>query len=361
VSTAQWAGLVVMALTLGCGRVGYDGLGENGPDAGPVPDTLLAAGACHTCRLQGAALDCWGCNDSGQVGNGNTDDEPSPSRITPLSSARTLAVGGAHSCAIKGSSLSCWGSNADGQLGTGSPDDEVHPTSVTGGLSWRSVAGGAAHTCGIDSAGVLHCWGANADGQLGLGSSSEAQREPMPVASEALWRQGSAGGQSTCFLAEDRSLWCWGGPPFAAAPAEVDGAPHDDVAVGGDSICAVRSHDGQLRCTCADCGEPDWEIIPSAVGWSSVCAGDAHRCAIDRAGALWCWGDNADGQLGLGDTDARSEPVQVGEELDWEQIAAGGHHTCGIRGGITFCWGANGRGELGQGAAGEPSPVPLQL
>ncbi|HXT22429.1 MAG TPA: hypothetical protein VN923_16875, partial [Thermoanaerobaculia bacterium] len=72
-------------------------------------------------------------------------------------------------------------------------------------------------------------------------------------------------------------------------------------------------------------------------------------------------GSNADGQLGLGDTDARSEPVQVGEELDWEQIAAGGHHTCGIRGGITFCWGANGRGELGQGAAGEPSPVPLQL
>jgi hypothetical protein len=307
---------LALALALGCGRLGFDGLGEDGPDAGPAPDTLIAAGGCHTCMLRGAEL-------------------------------------------------ACWGDNAAGQLGTVSPDDAVNPTPVAGGISWRQVVAGAAHTCGIDTAGALHCWGGNGDGQLGLGSPSDLQREPAPVDTvEAVWRQGSAGGQSTCFLQGDRSLWCWGLPLFAASPLEVDRAPHDDVAVGGDSICAVRSHDGRLQCTCAGpaCADPDWQTIGSAVGWSRVAAGEAHRCAIDRAGALWCWGDNRDGQLAAGDTDDRDEPTRVGEESDWQQIAAGAHHTCGVRAdGSTWCWGANARGELGQGAAGDASPVPLQI
>jgi len=368
VIAAHRAGRLSLALALafaGCGRLGYDGLGESGPDAGPPEPALIAAGGCHTCSLRGAALDCWGCNDSGQLGTSDLDDRPRPSRIASLSSATTLAAGGAHSCAIKSGSLSCWGANADGQLGTGSPDDGDHPAPVAGGISWRSVAAGGTHTCGIDTGSALHCWGGNSDGQLGLGTPSDAQREPAPVEGEALWRQGSAGGQSTCFLRGDRSLWCWGLPQFAAGPVEVDRAPYDDVAVGGDSICAVRSHDGRLQCSCAGpaCTEPDWQTIDSSVGWSRVAAGEAHRCAIDRAGALWCWGANGDGQLGVGDTDARDQPERVGEDSDWTQIAAGAHHTCGVRaeGTTTWCWGANARGELGQGAAGDPSPDPLPV
>jgi alpha-tubulin suppressor-like RCC1 family protein len=367
VNAAYRAGRLSIALPLllaACGRLGYNGLGESGPDAGPPADTLLAAGGCHTCMLQGAALACWGCNDAGQLGTGDRDDRAQPTRITPLSSAHTLAVGGAHSCAVKGGSLSCWGANDAGQLGTGSPDDEVHATPVAGSISWRQVVAGGSHTCGIDSAGALHCWGGNRDGQLGLGTPSESQREPAPVEGEATWRQGSAAGQSTCFLQDDRSLWCWGLPEFAAGPVEVDRAPYDDVAVGVDSICAVRSHDGRLQCTCAgpSCSEADWHTIGSAAGWSRVAAGEAHRCAIDRAGALWCWGQNGDGQLGVGDQDDRDEPERVGQESDWQEIAAGGHHTCGVRGdGSAWCWGADARGELGQGEPGESSPVPLEV
>lgn len=356
--------VLALALVTGCGRLGYDGLGEDGPDAGPPPLALIAAGGCHTCSLRGVALACWGCNDDGQLGTGDRNDRPRPARIEPLSSAHTLAVGRAHSCALKGGSLFCWGDNAAGQLGNGSPDDAVDPARIGGSTAWGRVVAGAAHSCAIDSAGALSCWGENGDGQLGLGSPSLPQREPTEVAGGGVWRQGSAGGRSSCFLQADRSLWCWGLPLFAAGPLQVDRAPHDDVSVGGDSICAIRSHDGRLQCTCggADCSELDWQTIPSAVGWARVAAGDAHRCAIDRAGALWCWGDNSGGQLGVGDTDDRAEPTRVGQESDWSDVVAGSRHTCGVRqDGGTWCWGANGRGELGQGSAGEASPVPLPV
>ena len=341
----------------GCGRLGYDDLGESGADAGaPVP-TLVAAGDCHTCRLRGAALACWGCNDAGQLGTGDQADRATPARIEPLSSAQTLAAGGAHSCAVKAGALSCWGENAAGQLGDGTTAGSPDPVRVDG--SWREVVAGVEHTCAIETGGVLRCWGGNRDGQLGLGAPSDIEGEPAPVAGGATWRQGSAGPRASCFLqAGDRSLWCWGHPLFAAAPEEVDRAPHDDVAVGGDSVCAVRSFDGRLRCAVGG----DWQTIPSALGWSRVAAGQAHRCAIDRGGALWCWGDNADGQLGLGDTRARGEPERVGDQADWVEITAGGRHTCGVRADdSTWCWGRDARGELGQGAAGEPSAVPLEV
>ncbi|HEU5060576.1 MAG TPA: hypothetical protein VFU21_28790 [Kofleriaceae bacterium] len=357
-STGRRAGPLALSLVLaaGCGRLGYDGLGESGPDAGPAASTLIAAGDCHTCLLHGAALSCWGCNDAGQLGTGDLDDRPSPARITPLSSAETLAAGGAHSCAIKTAALSCWGANDAGQLGTGGTDDAPDPARVDG--SWQRVVGGAEHTCAIATGGALQCWGRNRDGQLGLGAPSETQLDPAAVDDDGVWRQGSAGRSASCFLrGDDRSLWCWGRPKFGAVPEEVDRAAHDDVAVGGDSVCAVRSHDGRLRCA-----DPGWQTIPSAAGWSRVAAGLAHVCAIDRAGALWCWGDNGAGQLGVGDTEVRAEPARVGEDSDWREIAAGGHHTCGVRqDGGTWCWGQNARGELGQGAPGDPSPVPLPV
>jgi alpha-tubulin suppressor-like RCC1 family protein len=91
-------------------------------------------------------------------------------------------------------------------------------------------------------------------------------------------------------------------------------------------------------------------------GFWGIYAGDAHACAVDGLGALWCWGGNEHGQLGLGTTSPRSEPgarepVRILERVTGG-IALGGAHTCAQLDGIMetiACWGANGAGQLGDG------------
>jgi len=48
----------------------------------------------------------------------------------------------------------------------------------------------------------------------------------------------------------------------------------------------------------------------------AMAAGHYHTCAILGSGAIKCWGYNALGQLGLGDsTDRGSDPSQMGDAL----------------------------------------------
>jgi alpha-tubulin suppressor-like RCC1 family protein len=83
--------------------------------------------------------------------------------------------------------------------------------------------------------------------------------------------------------------------------------------------------------------------------FEQISMGKQHSCAI-RQGALWCWGDNSQGQLGDGTSIWRSTPVQViGLTSGVTHVAAGYSHTCAIHEGALKCWGINGAGQLGDG------------
>ena len=97
--------------------------------AGPRP-TAMAAGDVHSCVLTSSgAIQCWGANASGQLGDGSTVQRLTPVAVTGLTSgAEGIAAGGgdgpAHTCAItSGGGVVCWGSNATGQLGNNSTTD----------------------------------------------------------------------------------------------------------------------------------------------------------------------------------------------------------------------------------------------
>lgn len=80
---------------------------------------------------------------------------------------------------------------------------------------------------------------------------------------------------------------------------------------------------------------------PSAGQWLSVSAGSYHTCGIRTGGYLWCWGDNADGQLGDGTRTRRLSPVRVAGGGTWATVAAGDEHTCGVQtDGTLWCWGS---------------------
>lgn len=98
--------------------------------------------------------------------------------------------------------------------------------------------------------------------------------------------------------------------------------------------------------------------------WSYIASGAAASAAIRTNGTLWSWGDNTKGQLGNGVVTWISSPVQVGTDTDWSIVRMGGRFdTVGSSfaiktNGTLFSWGYNGKGQLGIGSiVGSSSPV----
>jgi len=109
--------------------------------------------------------------------------------------------------------------------------------------------------------------------------------------------------------------------------------------------CGYRCSDGMLRCAGGCCGA------------IAVAAGPAFTCALLVDGTVRCWGDNAAGQLGTGDTTARSVPAEVSLS-GVSAIGAGVGHACAVvGGGAVRCWGANASGQA-TGISGTTVLVP---
>jgi alpha-tubulin suppressor-like RCC1 family protein len=124
----------------------------------------------------------------------------------------------------------------------------------------------------------------------------------------------------------------------------------------------ISSHQQQARRGCAAialslvaaCGSasPSASIptAPAAPRIHGLTAGRWHSCARDDDGAVFCWGDGRDGQLGDGSRSIRTRPVSVRSLPAIEGVAAGSRHTCArTHDGRIYCWGARDRGQIGDG------------
>src|SRR5262249_43071343 len=124
----------------------------------------------------GGAVECWGANDSGQLGDNSTTQRPAPVDVSGLAGGVVaLATGAAHSCALTvAGGVKCWGLNANGQGGDGTTTQRLTPVDVSGLTSGvRAIAAGDNHTCALTNAGGVKCWGQNATGQLGDNSTTD--------------------------------------------------------------------------------------------------------------------------------------------------------------------------------------------
>jgi len=65
---------------------------------------------------------------------------------------------------------------------------------------------------------------------------------------------------------------------------------------------------------------------------------------------LWSFGWNGVGQLGVGDTEDRTAPAQVGRDTDWAAASGGNYFTLAVKqDGTLWSWGDNDEGQLGLG------------
>jgi hypothetical protein len=89
----------------------------------------------------------------------------------------------------------------------------------------------------------------------------------------------------------------------------------------------------------------------------------SHQCGIDLDGALFCWGGNADGELGDGTTTDSHKPIRVLLTQTVLQVVTGypGQFTCALTSaGEVYCWGGNSFGQLGNGTT-TSSPTPIRV
>jgi alpha-tubulin suppressor-like RCC1 family protein len=329
--------------------------------AGGLNLAAISVGAVHTCGLtaSGAAY-CWGSDYYGELGAGAPGaglcgSEAAECSTTPLAVAgghsfSSLSAGWEQSCALTATGAAyCWGTNTYGGLGDGSATNSRTPVQVTGALTFTSIGTGNVFACGLTPAGDAYCWGNNTYGQLGIGSTSPdvcnseaCSKTPVAVSGGLTFVALSVGYWHACGLTSGGAAYCWG-----------DNA---DGQLGAATTEKCAGLGTVLSCSMVPL------LVDGGLTFATLSAGSFHSCGVTTGDAGYCWGFNADGQLGNGTTTTTATPTAIGGGLTFAAVSASGRwHSCGLSAaGIVYCWGYNGLGQLGTGATSSAYvPVPV--
>lgn len=147
-----------------------------------------------------------------------------------------------------------------------------------------------------------------------------------------------AGVSHACALSDNGTVKCWGanalgqlgngGTSESATPTPIAG------------VVAAKNN-----------GAP---AVPTLGRIETLAASSDTTCAIS-SGSIWCWGSNANGELGAGtaDADPHPTPLLIAGTKDFYAITAGANHFCAVNWeGLMSCWGSNSAGQIGTGAVG---------
>jgi len=353
----------------------------------------ISAGGCHTCALlDSGEVKCWGCNRSGQLGEGSFQPRLVPVLVSDLSGVIGITTGGTHSCAVlEEGGIKCWGDDYVGQIGSGIIVDKNVPISVSVLSGASAISLGGRHTCALLDSGEVSCWGFNSYGQVGDGTTVD--RRPVPVPVSGLWGDTvvaiSGGFRHSCALLASGEVKCWGqnqsgqlgdgtfnDSPVPVLISALSGETVIEISAGGDAsgshTCALL-FTGEVKCwgknfygqlgdgTNQDRTSP---VLVSGLSGEvvvSVSAGGEHTCALLDSGVVKCWGYNLWGQLGNGNNNDSNVPVEVLELSGVIAISAGARHSCALlNSGKVKCWGLNSSGQLGDGTTAN-SNLPVEV
>jgi len=268
----------------------------------------------------------WGHGGHGQLGLGDTNNRPIPTRVTAGAAKwQSVFAGLDHSLALDiDGNLWSWGNNGFGQLGLNGSNDRAIPTQVTAGVAqWQSVSAGSSYSLALDIDGNLWAWGQGSSGKLGLGDTADKPTPTKVTQGATKWQAVSAGSNHSLALDSAGNLWAWGS--------------------GGNGRLGLGSDVANKSIPV--------QVPTGATKWQAVFAGGNHSSALDTDGNLWMWGHGGSGQLGLGDTDSKNIPTKVTQgAAKWQTISAGNLYSLALdTDGNLWAWGAGSNGGLGLG------------
>jgi alpha-tubulin suppressor-like RCC1 family protein len=345
---------------------GQLGNGSNTSSPAPVPVTgglsfaSLTAGDRYTCGLTSDGLAyCWGFNGYGRLGNGTTTSSPVPVKVagtapttvnppapvasvTVIPAASTLVVG--ETVQLMAIARDAAGNALIGRTVRWTSSDTLVATVSGSGLVRSATPGSATIT-------------ATSEGRSG--TAAVTVNPPAPVASVTIAPASATvvvgGTVPLTATTKDAAGNVLTGRAVAwtssdAAVATVSGTGLvTGVAAGSATIMATS--EGQSGTA---------QLSVRVISFVLLSTGDGHTCGITTTGAAYCWGNNLSGELGTGTTTNSSVPAAVigGASFATLSAAAGGQgvsHTCGVASnGDAYCWGNNADGALGNGQTSGP-------
>lgn len=321
----------------------------------------ISVGGYHTCAI--ASDDkayCWGNGSYGELGDGFNND----STLSPVAVAQGAIPGGVtikqisagydHTCAIGSNNLTyCWGRNNYGQLGNGNTGTNsnvpvaVSQGAIPGGVTLSQVDNGKSHSCAVASNGKAYCWGWNNAGELGNGNNT-LSNTPVAVVDGAMpvdstIKQVAVGNYHSCAINQtDNKAYCWG----------YNTTGQLGIGVTGNKNTPNLVQNG---------------VIPGGLTMTKIDAGSGQTCLIASDNKAYCWGSNGSGQLGDGTVDNSYTPVVVVNgampgDSTILQLVAGYNHAYAIASdNQIYSWGSNWYGELGTGVYENASPATLVI
>ncbi|TAL62002.1 MAG: hypothetical protein EPN85_03510, partial [Bacteroidetes bacterium] len=271
-------------------------LGVTGVPSSDVPVQVgltgviaISAGQYHSMALKSdGTVWTWGYNGYGQLGDStyNMSTIPVPT-YTTLVNVIAISAGGNHSMALKNdSTVWTWGQNYDGQLGLGTMYDSLYPCKVPGLTKVIAIDGGGSHSLAVKNNGTVLAWGNNGNGQLGDGTQAP---KSSPVLVNILNNvvDVSAGSSHCLALKSDSTVWQWGADlpmPMITTPPE--GSPPVVLANNPAKVAGLS-------------------------GIFEIGAGNIHALAYKNNETAFGWGNNGNGQLGIGNYNDTETPVMV--------------------------------------------------
>jgi alpha-tubulin suppressor-like RCC1 family protein len=385
------------------------------PDSIWVLERWLAVGAGtrHSCALSVDSMAyCWG-GSGGLLGDGSAAGSLRPAMVSGLNALKMvdISAGGEATCAReKGGLLYCWGVNEHGEMGNGSLNPQLTAGVGGSGSSYSKFSVGGHHACAEDlhvGNPAVSCWGEISLGQLGDGILppfvpcefiydvlTKTPRRECRLAPETPVARGggeivhafylSTGGLHSCAIFDDvqsgpKSLACWGvgttgqlgegaAPTFPLPRCNTD----------------RRSYTLSILCRTYPRDVQSGPFLSVTAGWDENY--ESHTCALKVDSLAYCWGKNAQGQIGTsvsdptpctwngdsansstsdaprGSTPCLRSPAAVETATRFSIIRAGAKHTCAIGAldSLAYCWGSDSLGQLGdQLSTNRPQPRPV--